>query len=433
MNPTVEFHPSLVGAASDKGPVRPANEDAFITPAEHVDTRLGALYVVADGVGGQEAGRTAADLATRVVHDAFYQLRLAGHEAPAALQQAVEQANQAIYQQAQARGGIRMGCTLVAAVQFQRRLYLAHVGDARAYLARGGELHPLTRDHTWVQEQVNAGALSSEEAARHEFRNVVTRVLGNEPQIAVELGGPLPLKPGDTFLLCSDGLYDSLPRAQIGRLLTAAPPPVAANDLIQAATKAGAGDNISAIVVRVGGGKAQRFSRILMRNIVNHRIPIAILIALVGVVMFLLYLLLNQEAVPTLEYGELAAPTAAIEAPSATPTTVAILVPTSTIVPPTPSPTPMQEACIRTAAYVWLTEETSPDDLCDPAKAISWPNDWSRELFLLTGETYIRGHEGWGNCNPIPFYFIRSKENPSITGWVWVGYVRQIDQGGTCP
>ncbi|HEX6385374.1 MAG TPA: protein phosphatase 2C domain-containing protein, partial [Anaerolineae bacterium] len=180
------FNQDLVGVNSDKGPVRPANEDAFWVPDAGTPTELGALYVVTDGVGGQEEGAAAAELAARVVRDAFYQLRQSGEPVQAALERAIHQANQAVYEEGQARGG-RMGCTIVAAVQNQGSLYVAHVGDARAYLLRDGRLQQLTRDDTWVQKQVDAGLISAEAAAQHELRNVVTQVLGNRPEVNINL------------------------------------------------------------------------------------------------------------------------------------------------------------------------------------------------------------------------------------------------------
>ncbi len=245
----------LAGGASDKGPTRSENQDAFWIPETETKTDMGALFLVADGVGGQESGAEAAQMAVQTARDAYYELRQKGEAVRDALRDALERANLAVYDEAQRREVRRMGATFVAAVSDQGQLTIAHVGDARAYLVRQGEMRRLTRDDTWVQKQVEEGFLTEEQAAKHEYRNIVTQVLGNKPEVNVHLSQGHALLQDDVVLLCSDGLYDALPDNQMLPILTGNPPQNAANQLVEDAIKAEATDNITAVVVRPKPGK----------------------------------------------------------------------------------------------------------------------------------------------------------------------------------
>ena len=238
------------GGSTDKGPTRAENQDAFWIPDQNTPTDLGMLYLVADGVGGQQDGAAAAMLAAETVHQLFYDLRQQGELIPDALKEALERANQTILDEAQRREVGKMGSTFVAAVQDGDKLIVAHVGDARAYLVRQGELRQLTRDDTWVQRQVDAGLITEEEAAGHEFRNVVTQVLGNKAEVNVNLSQTHVLQPGDVILLCSDGLYDVLPDSRMISITSENGPQSAARLLVEAAIDAEATDNITAVVMR---------------------------------------------------------------------------------------------------------------------------------------------------------------------------------------
>lgn len=252
LEPWRDAAPQQIGSFSDKGPVRQDNQDACWVPDETTPTELGALYLVADGVGGQAHGRRAADLAIATARERFYRLRREQEPIPDALREAIQDANMAVLREAEQRQA-RMGSTMVAAVHHNNELHVAHVGDARAYLLRDGDLVRLTRDDTWVQKQVEAGLLTAEDAAHHELRNVVTQVLGNKPELTVnQLQHPLSLEDGDQFLLCSDGLYDALSPADMVRIMMSAPPIDAAPALVRAAAAAEAGDNITAVVVQHG-------------------------------------------------------------------------------------------------------------------------------------------------------------------------------------
>lgn len=240
---------ALVGANSDQGPHRAGNEDAYwINEAETPVEEYGALFIVADGVGGQEHGAAAAQQAVAVIRDVFYQERRSGQEIAVALEKAILKANQAVYEQAQARSS-KMGCTVVTAVQHKNYLYIAHVGDARIYLLLENRLRRLTRDDTLVQKQVDAGIITAKEAEEHEWRNVVTQVLGNKLEITVHQGEPQVLKPGNVFLLCSDGLHGVLSSEELYLILKNNAPQSAADKLIKAAIAADTQDNVTAVVV----------------------------------------------------------------------------------------------------------------------------------------------------------------------------------------
>ena len=253
------WHPdnnNQYGANSNRGPVREGNEDACWVPAGTTPTELGELFIVADGVGGQQYGRDAADTAVAAISQVFYRLRQENETIVAALHEALLQANDAIFHKAQSRGVERMGSTVVAAVIQHNQLSVANVGDARGYLLRQGQLAQLTHDDTWVQRQVDAGMLTPADAAQHELRNVVTQVLGNKPEITVNMLEAMTLEDGDLILLCSDGLYDVLTDGQIIEIMTQNQPQEAAERLVQAAIVAEATDNITAVVARYGAAVA---------------------------------------------------------------------------------------------------------------------------------------------------------------------------------
>lgn len=242
------YDPALVGAVTDKGLYRSENEDAYWQPDPTTPTHLGALYLVADGVGGQEYGGIAARIVTAVLSEAFYRGREQGKEIPEALRFGITQANQAVFDEAQA-SGVRMGATVVTAVHHQGQLFIAHVGDSRAYQLHERALTPLTRDDSFVQQQLDAGVITEAEAAQHQFRNLVTQVLGNKLEIDIHLAEPSPFVAGDVLLLCSDGLSGVVAESSMTEILAANPAAKAAASLVAAAKAADSQDNITAVVV----------------------------------------------------------------------------------------------------------------------------------------------------------------------------------------
>ena len=460
------YSPDLVGAKSDKGPVRQANEDAFWVPDAETPTELGALYVVTDGVGGQEDGAAAAQLAALMVRDTFYRLREGGEEIQAALQDAIHQANQAVYEEAQTRSGGRMGCTIVAAVQDQGQLVVAHVGDARAYLVRSDKLHQLTRDDTWVQKQVEAGLITPEDAVQHELRNVVTQVLGNKPEIHVHLAAPRTLRNGDILLLCSDGLYDALSENEMLQLLTGGQPPTAAAALVQAATVAGAGDNITAVVVNSGSNGAAPTPVPSRRA--RRRLPLwlsLLLLAALGLVLLgglaLLWLWLpnltqvrSPASTPTtasLAGAGLESTTpAAVASPLPTFTPAAVNVaaaqvtstlrPTDTATPPPsptatatplPSPTPRVYACVGDLVlYVWQDEQIEAG-ACGQFAGEGFVLTLGDEVQVLDLNA-ISASGPDAACRDNTFMRVQSVADPDVEGWVIADSIQLLPAGERC-
>jgi protein phosphatase len=240
-----------VRAAGDThtGHVRSSNEDAVI-----VDTRRG-LYVVLDGMGGASAGDVASQTARDTIAEFIRQNRRSTTSGRVLLDAAIQAASRAVHQAASARQDRHgMGTTVVAClIESDKRAVIAHVGDSRAYLLRGGRLIQLTRDHTIVAELVDRGAISAEDAESHAYKNVLSRNLGAKPEARVDFN-ELDLKPGDRILLCSDGLYGYANAEAIQYLLGSGDAPEhVARDLIELALRGGGGDNVSAIVIETGG------------------------------------------------------------------------------------------------------------------------------------------------------------------------------------
>lgn len=234
---------------SDVGRVRDSNEDQFL-----VDDAMG-LYAVADGMGGHAAGEVASELAVRSLAESFRILspEEVGRDAPGRLGEALALANRRICESTAAHDERRgMGTTLVALLALPDRAVIAHVGDSRAYLLRDARLRLLTSDHSWVNEQVRMGILSEQDAHRHPMRNVVTRALGTRGDVRADITEE-PFRPGDAFVLCSDGLNVMLTDDEIRSTLLSAgsDPEAACRALVEAANGEGGEDNTTVVVVSI--------------------------------------------------------------------------------------------------------------------------------------------------------------------------------------
>jgi protein phosphatase len=238
-------------AISDRGRKRPSNEDAFGFSVEH------GVYVVCDGMGGAAAGEIASSLAV----DEVMRLLSARTEAvplPVVAEQALYAANEAIFSRSQRNNKLSgMGTTLVGLVVEERQVWVLNIGDSRCYRLRNHRLEQLTLDHSLVEEQVRMGRMTHSEALRSPLRNVITRALGTQSQVTPDIL-EIEAEPGDLFMLSSDGLTRELSDAEIESLLGvdgAGEPSlsVLCSRLVEAAKKAGGHDNITCLLVRVGG------------------------------------------------------------------------------------------------------------------------------------------------------------------------------------
>ena len=245
---------------SSVGKVRDHQEDALevIEPASNsAQAQRGQLLIVADGMGGHNAGEVASQMAVAIIRDTYYtdtQPDLA-----ASLRTAMTRANEAIFNHArQTAGQTGMGTTAVVMAVRQNEVQIGSIGDSRVYVWRNGKLAQVTSDHSWVEEQVRAGVLTAEQARAHPQRNVITRALGTTQKAQPEFFNGA-LNEGDVFLLCSDGLTTHVSDAQIQETLQAMTSlDQAANRLVTLAMDGGGSDNISVILARAEAAAAPR-------------------------------------------------------------------------------------------------------------------------------------------------------------------------------
>ena len=232
-------------ACSDVGLRRQANEDSYVTAPG-----LG-LYLVADGMGGHKAGKVASEMATEHAVRAVEALQGATASPAEKLRQAVSCANREIHQRAQSDTDLSgMGTTLVAVLTTPDRVALAHVGDSRAYLIRGGRIRLLTDDHSLVGELLRRRQISEADAREHPHRHVLTRALGVATTTQPDLAELTPA-PGDTFVLCSDGLTTHLRDSEILEHVQRDPElQKTCDSLVACANQRGGVDNVTVVLVR---------------------------------------------------------------------------------------------------------------------------------------------------------------------------------------
>ena len=247
-----------IASCSDPGMVRSHNEDSIAADAAN------GLVVLADGMGGYNAGEVASGMATTVIITEMQQIlaNAAPHQidprtnqeiARRLVREQVLKANTSIYQAAQSQPQYAgMGTTLVVGLFYDNRVLVAHLGDSRLYLLRQNKLKQITRDHSLLQEQIDSGLITPEQAKHAQHKNLVTRALGIDPSVEPEIHEH-PTRPGDLYLLCSDGLNDMVDDEDIAMTLQAlgANLGLAAQQLVQMANDNGGRDNVSVILVRV--------------------------------------------------------------------------------------------------------------------------------------------------------------------------------------
>jgi PPM family protein phosphatase len=242
---------------SDAGCLRATNQDCgqLIEPIDtHRLRTKGHLAIVADGLGGHAGGETASRLAVETISRAYYEFDNASLDDPhAALQQAFLAANRVIHQRARTELQLYgMGTTCTALALCGQRAYCAHVGDSRLYLMRGSEIYLMSEDHSAVMDLVRRGLLRREAARHHADRNVLLRALGTRSEVTVtSWQKPFPVRAGDVFLLCSDGLYELVDDTEIMNAAAETTPSAACAALIALAKERGGHDNITVGVVRL--------------------------------------------------------------------------------------------------------------------------------------------------------------------------------------
>jgi protein phosphatase len=261
---------------TDPGRVRPANEDSFLIadlakamhvqqssldePETHYGAECGHLFIVADGMGGHQAGEQASSLAVRTIeretlNTLKWFFHLQGPEEKNVLgefQAALRHADRTLFEAADRRPEFHgMGTTVTMAYALGHELFVVHVGDSRCYLYRDGRLYRLTRDHTLTAELVRRGALQPEEAAHHPYRHIITNCVGGtDPGVEVE-AHKLDLAPGDLVLLCSDGLTEMVDDGRIAEVLRdETDVKSACARLVEMANQAGGKDNITVVLAR---------------------------------------------------------------------------------------------------------------------------------------------------------------------------------------
>ncbi len=247
-----------MATATHTGMVRSHNEDSV-----NVETDIG-LAVLADGMGGYNAGEVASGIATALIatetREALARLNPQDIDqesgemvAHGLLQEVVAKANASIYQSANSQPQYAgMGTTLVVGLFCDNKVTVAHIGDSRCYRFRDNTLEQITRDHSLLQEQIDSGLLTREAARRSQNKNLVTRALGIEPNVVPEIHVH-EVRPGDLYLLCSDGLNDMVEDEDIELTVSSlsANLPLAASQLVQMANDAGGRDNISVVLVKI--------------------------------------------------------------------------------------------------------------------------------------------------------------------------------------
>jgi serine/threonine protein phosphatase PrpC len=207
----------------------------------------GAIFVVADGMGGHQAGEVASSEAGACVMREYY--ADAAHRPGESLVLAIKKANRMLHDHALSDPSkTGMGTTLVAAVILGRKVYVANVGDSRAYIIKQVNITQITEDHSWVEEQIQAGLLTRDEAERHPQRNLITRALGSKPKVEVDLFEG-ELHEGDVLLLCSDGLCGPVSAQQMVQAIRSTPPSQAAAQLVEQAGQQGGDDNATVLIV----------------------------------------------------------------------------------------------------------------------------------------------------------------------------------------
>lgn len=422
-NPPSASAPPLsmeVWGGTDPGRVRSQNEDAVWPEGRGTPLSDGSyLFLVADGVGGAQAGATASRITTEEIVRHCQSVRLTNPGQALAL--AVQAANTAVYNYVTGSPTVNEAAsTVTVALVKEGQVHVSNVGDSRTYLIRNGTARQLTRDHTLTQQKIDSGRINQAQADLDEDRSVITRSLGSGPTVQVDVFPPLPLQPGDTLLLCSDGLTDMLSEADIARIAGRKPPQPAVSRLIVEANRRGGYDNISVVIGQVPGrptlaGRGWSHTLLLIGGLL---LVMAILLVVGGSLLGQPPITATARGTPTalagVVVGATPTPSPAAPTPSTTPTAPAVIAtappdrfPTSTPLPTyTPAPIPTLAGPPPTSPPTEGVPSTSPGQpTLTPIPQVSAP----MLLDPLDGANAIQGRgttfkwrwngeltEGWG-------------------------------------
>lgn len=256
--PELKVRPKVtVACKTDLGRVRENNEDKFeyyLPEGAPTLAGKGLVFVVCDGMGGHEAGQIASEMACKTF--LFEYLQHPSQDPLVALSTAVRAANRLVLDCSLAIPSRRgMGTTLSALAIIQDAAWIAHVGDSRIYRLLNDQLQQLTKDHTWVEDAVASGMFTREEAERHQYRHVLTRAIGTEEDVIVDVER-FNVQEGDVYLLCSDGVMNHVPDARLEEVLASQGPSEACWQIVSDALVGGGSDNTTVMVVRVDGLEA---------------------------------------------------------------------------------------------------------------------------------------------------------------------------------
>lgn len=234
-------------AVTDIGRVRKLNEDAYYHDPDHM-----GLFIVADGMGGHQAGEVASALAVKSISEALKGVLPHCRSAQAlddCLRDAVVRTNRTIYELAMSDAGYNgMGTTVVVCAVQRGQAHIAHIGDSRAYLIRAGALKQLTTDHSLVQELLSRGRITEAEAVDHPRKNILTRALGTDPAVEVDTTH-LDLLPGDRIMLCTDGLTNHVDAQELLEFAQKDPLQEACGEMVRLANNRGGFDNMTVLIV----------------------------------------------------------------------------------------------------------------------------------------------------------------------------------------
>jgi PPM family protein phosphatase len=402
---------SIVGATlSDRGQVREGNEDSvYLEPAGSSEARArGTLCMVADGMGGYAAGEVASRLAIEGVRERYY--ASSSTYIVDALRDAIEATNLEVWQYAQHdTASTGMGCTLTAAVILGDDLVIGHVGDSRAYLVRSNECAQMTKDHSWVEGQVDLGALTREQANQHPQRNIILRAIGPRSAVEVDIVQH-KIADGDVILLCSDGLSTLVSDEEIGRIASHSSPAEIVNSLVTLANERGAPDNVTVAALQIHSPIPKRLSP--FRGQRWWMVAVALTVASIFAFSIVAQNPVRTDATPAPEPG----------APIASAQNQPVLPSPSRAVE---SPAPRAESTVAPGEELYVINganlRSAPHLNENPDNVVG---ELSAGQAVVIDSTDLKGSVPQGETNAT-WYQVHVPGRQNLSGWLWAGNVQR--------